>query len=129
MAEKTIPQKADRTKDLSAREPDRYLAPAVDIYETQDGLTVICDLPGISNEDIDVRVNENILTIKGKTVYKPRGDSIFSEFELFNYYRQFQIADDLDKEKINANMKHGVLTIQFPKVEKAKPKKIPVSVA
>ena len=128
MAEKTVPQKAHQTQDLSTRERERYLIPAVDIYETGDGLKVICDLPGVKKGDVDIKVDDDLLTIQGKTDYGFKGEKIFSEFELLSYYRQFQIGEALDRDKISADMKNGVLTVLLPKVEKAKPKKIQVNV-
>jgi len=128
MAEKTIPVKREVKKPVETREDSRYLVPAVDIYETVEGLNVLCDLPGVSKKGVDVDVDEGILTIKGKVEYKPPEDSLFSEFQLLNYYRQFQLGEQLDAEKIDANLKNGVLKIHLPKVEKAKPKKIEVNV-
>ena len=128
MAENTIPVKSEAKKPMETREESRYLVPPVDIYETKEGLNILCDLPGVAKEGLDVRVDNNVLTIKGKVDHKTPADPVYTEFELLNYYRQFQIGEELNTEKINANMKNGVLNIFMPKMEKAKPKKIEVKV-
>lgn len=111
----------------STRDEQYYMTPPVDIYEIEDGLTVIADLPGVRKEDIDIKVDNNLLTIDGKTSYQTQ-DSIVREFNLTDFYRQFQLSEEVDQENISAEMKNGVLTINLPRAEKAKPKKISVNV-
>ena len=132
MAEKTVPISSKERKTVSreeTRQEERYLSPPVDIYETSDGLTVVADLPGVEKADIDVRVDENILTIKGKSRHIAPGDPISAEYSLLNFFRQFQLGEGVDQEKILADLKQGVLTIELPKAEKVKHKKIKVSIA
>lgn len=131
MAEQTVPvtQQHDGGKLPATREETRYQIPPVDIFETNGGLTVMADLPGVEKDKIDVRVDQNILTIQGRTEPKPLGDSVYNEFALLDYFRQFQLNEAVDQSKITAEYKHGVLTIQLPKAEKAKPKQIAVNVA
>ena len=132
MAEKTVPVSSKERNPIpreETREEERYLSPPVDIYETSEGLTVVADLPGVDKADIDVRVDENILTIKGKSRHISPGDPISSEYSLLHFFRQFQLGEGVDQEKIFADLKHGVLSIQLPKAEKVKPKKIKVSIA
>jgi HSP20 family protein len=127
MTEKTIPVKSE--KDVATtREEERYLRPPVDIYETDDGLTVLCDMPGVNNENIDVNIDDNILTIQGRTEVESKGEPIYSEFNLANFFRQFELSEYVDQEKIAAELKNGVLTLHLPKAEKAKPKKVQIKV-
>ncbi len=112
----------------TTREEECYLSPAADIYETRDGLTVVVDLPGVEKDAASVSVNEGILTIKGAAKQTTPGNPIFTEFKLMNYFRQFQLTEEVDINKISADLKCGVLTIDLPRAEKAKPKKIPISV-
>lgn len=118
------PEQAPKT-----REESRYLTPPVDIYEEAEGLTVLADLPGATQSDVDVRVDNGLLTITGKVVHDTPGEKLQGEFELLNFYRQFELGEEVDVEKISASLKHGVLTVKLPKVEKAKPKQIHVMVA
>ncbi|HOJ34637.1 MAG TPA: Hsp20/alpha crystallin family protein [Candidatus Hydrogenedentes bacterium] len=124
----TVPVKAEKQVP-ETREETRTLTPPVDIFEIDDGLAVVVDLPGVDKSGVDIRVENNILTIKGTVDHKTAGDPVYKEFELLNYYRQFQLGEKVDQNKIHAEMKGGVLTIYLPKVEEAKPKKISVKVS
>lgn len=128
MKEQTMPAKTERQAP-ETRDEARTLAPPVDIFEIDEGLAVVVDLPGVDKSGVDIRVENNLLTIKGAAGHKTIGDSVYQEFELLNYYRQFQLGEKVDQNKIRAEMKNGVLTIYLPKVEEAKPKKIPVKVS
>ena len=134
MAEKTeksttnIEVSQGRGKTLATREENRYMVPPVDIYETDKALAVIVDLPGVSKDSVDIRVDQDILTIKGKVNYEPPKDLIRREFGLLDFFRQFQLSDEVDQEKISAESQNGVLKITLPKAEKAKPKQIKVKV-
>jgi HSP20 family protein len=107
---------------------ERYVAPPVDIYENENGLVVVADLPGVSKEDLDVGVENDILTIRGVSHDGLPGNAIYSEFELVHYFRQFELSDKVDQSRITAELKHGVLTLILPKAEAARLKKIEVSV-
>ncbi len=113
-------------KPLATRDETRYIAPPVDIYETDDALVVVADLPGVKSDEVDIRVEDNILTIKGKADYDPPANILRGEFNLQGYYRQFQLSDEVDQGKISAESKNGVLTIRLPKAEKSKPRQIKV---
>ena len=91
MAEKTVPVKRESGKPMGTREESRYLIPPVDIYETKAGLAILCDLPGVDKDGVDVKLDDDVLTIQGKLEHKVPGDMIASEFELLNYYRQFPV--------------------------------------
>ncbi|MBN1585918.1 MAG: Hsp20/alpha crystallin family protein [Candidatus Omnitrophica bacterium] len=122
-----LPQSVEK-KDLSTREDSRYVAPPVDIYENSDGLTIVADLPGVAKESVNVRVDNGILTLECPCSYEISENTVHHEFDLATFYRQFQLADEVDQERISADLKYGVLTIQLPKAEKTKPKKIEVKV-
>lgn len=113
-------------KSLATRDETRYMVPPVDIYETADALTVVADLPGVDKDGVDIRVEDNVLTIKGKAAYVPPSNISFGEFNLQGYYRQFQLNDEVDQNKISAESKAGVLTVRLPKAEKSKPRQIKV---
>jgi len=124
----TVPVKAEKQVP-ETREETRVLTPPVDIFEIDDGLVVVFDLPGVDKSAVDIRVENSILTIKGSVSHEAHGDPVYKEFELLSYYRQFQLGEKVDQNKIRAEMKGGVLTIYLPKVEEAKPKKISVKVS
>jgi HSP20 family molecular chaperone IbpA len=132
MAEKTVPHGQNENPVISreiTRNPEHYVTPVVDIFETSEGLTVVADLPGVERDGLEVKVDEGILTIEGKTHMEPKGTPVSREFEPVNFFRQFELPDMVDQEKIGAELKHGVLTVTLPKVEKEKPKKISIQIA
>jgi len=127
MTEKTVPVKTEKEVPAT-REEERYLKPPVDIYENELALVVVSDMPGVSHDNVDVGVDNNILTISGKVKHETCGDEIYREFSLLNFYRQFELSEEVDQDKISADLKNGVLTITLPKVEKPQPKKITIKV-
>lgn len=133
MAEKTVhdskvPARADKEQPVATREPTRYLTPAVDIYETDKGLSVVADMPGVAKDDLKIQVEEGILTIQGRTTLSRRTHPTSEEYKLYNYFRQFELSDDVEHENIRAELKNGVVTLNLPKAERAMPKRIDVKV-
>jgi HSP20 family molecular chaperone IbpA len=131
MAEKTVAMPENQemaTQPEGTRTRERYVSPPVDIYEMPDGLVVMADLPGITHEHLDIRVDNHILTIRAQAVHAQKAEPTYREYELVNYFRQFELSDKVDEAKIHADLKHGVLTLNLPKAEEAKPRKIAVAV-
>jgi HSP20 family protein len=132
MAEKTVATRSQQRTPPSreeTRSQEQYVTPPVDIYETAEGLVVKADLPGVARENLDVRVENNLLTIRGKSAHVAPGEPIYREYELVNFFRQFELNERVDQAKISADLKHGVLTLQLPKAEEVKPRKIDVKIA
>jgi HSP20 family molecular chaperone IbpA len=129
MAEQTVAARS-KEKALSnlegTRSQERHISPPVDIYETREGLVVKADLPGVAKEGLDVRVENNLLTIHGEAAHAAPGDPVYREYGLVNFFRQFELNDKVDQLKISAELKHGVLTLNLPKAEEAKPRKIEI---
>ncbi len=113
-----------------AKEPTRsfknHVTPAVDILETEGGLTLIADMPGVSREQLEIGVEKGILTLKGDVAGAEHED-LYREFTLVTYYRQFQLPDEVDPQKATAEVKNGVLTLYLPKAEAAKPRRIEIT--
>lgn len=131
MAERTIAARAQEKAPSNreeTRSQERYITPPVDIYETEDGLLVKADLPGVAKEGLDVRVENSLLTIRGKAAHAAPGDPVYQEYELVNFFRQFELNERVDQSKISAELKHGVLTLTLPKAEEVKPRQIEVKV-
>ncbi len=91
-------------------------------------MTVVADLPGVEQRALDVRVADGILTLQGRTTHTAPGTPIEREYELLNFYRQFELPEEVDADKIGAELKHGVLTLHLPKKERAKLRRIEVNV-
>lgn len=120
-----VPARTDEALPAT-REPERYMSPAVDIYETQDGLTVVADVPGVDQDGLDINVDDKILTIRGQNA-RPDGPAMVDEeFGMADYFRQFKLSDEVDLDKIKAKLEQGVLTLELPKAEHAKPRRIKV---
>ena len=130
MAERTVDvPNAGRIAGMEGtRSQERYVSPPVNIYETDQGLVLVADLPGVSTDNLDVRVKDDVLTIQGKTNHAAPGEITYREYELSNFFRQFELGEAVDQERIQAELKHGVLTLRLTKVEKPKPRKIEVRV-
>jgi HSP20 family protein len=106
-------------------------APAVDIYEGEHELVVKADLPDIKPEELDVRVENNILTIRGERKFEKKVDEknyLRVERAYGSFARSFSLANTVNTEAIKADYKDGVLTLSIPKREEAKPKQIKVNV-
>jgi HSP20 family molecular chaperone IbpA len=105
------------------------MAPPVDIYETREGLVVLADLPGVAQEALDVRVEQNVLTIRGQARHGAPAEAVYREYDLVNFFRQFALSEKVDQRQITAELKSGVLTLTLPKAEAAKPRQIAVHAA
>ena len=120
--EQATPVEVERTQ---AR---RVLTPGADVYENEDGLVVVADMPGVDEKSVDINVERNVLTIEGH-VGPEQLDSyqlVYREYEPGDYRRAFILSDEVDVARIEASVKQGVLRIVLPKAEAAKPRKIAV---
>jgi HSP20 family molecular chaperone IbpA len=119
-----------QTQAVEATRPrEHYMTPPVDIYETPESLVVIADLPGIDPTHLEVRVDNDILTLRGQSQYQMPGDQRYHEYTLVSFFRQFELSELIDQEGIGADLRHGVLTLTLPKAAKAQPRAITVNVA
>jgi len=132
MTKKEMEVKEKKTIDNTEGEPTKkgiYFTPPVDIFETEEAITLMADVPGASQEGLDIDLREGILTITAD-VPEPekKGDVVYKEYDVGGFTRRFQIGKEIDQEKITAELDSGVLTLNLPKAESLKPRKIPVSV-
>src|ERR1700723_35612 len=106
-------------------------APAVDIHENEHELVVKADLPGVEAKDLDIRVKDNILTIRGERRFEKKVNEdnyLRVERAYGSFSRSFSLANTVNAEAIKADYQNGVLTLTIPKREEAKPKQIRVNV-
>jgi len=129
MAEQTVVP-ADGTSTVTTREQtraeERYVAPPVDIYEEKDGLVVLADIPGADASGLDVKVDQGILTIEARTSYSPMANPLRREFELVNFFRQFQLPEKVAADQISAELTNGVLKLKLPWAPEVRPRRIQV---
>jgi HSP20 family protein len=97
----------------------RVYIPSVDIIEREDDILLIADMPGVDDKSLDITLEKDMLTIDGHSLR-------VSEYGIGDYHRVFTLSDEIDKEKINATVRHGVLRLTLPKAEAVRSRKIPV---
>jgi HSP20 family molecular chaperone IbpA len=120
--EAQAPEHAERTR---AR---RVFSPQVDILERKNDIVLTADMPGVSDKSVDINLEKNVLTIYGaveeEVAEKPR--PYYTEYGLGDYERVFTLSDEIDRDRIQATVKNGVLRVVLPKAEEAKSRKIVV---
>ncbi len=119
------------TRLVSEPPANRPWSPLVDIYETENDLVLKADLPDVELKDIDVRVENQTLTVAGERKFEQRQEGKGYhriERSYGNFVRSFAVPNTFDTEKISADYKNGVLTVMLPKKEAAKPRQVKVEV-
>ena len=123
-----VQQKREVEKKQESTVPSRAFVPVTDIFETDHALNVVLEMPGVAKENVDVSVENDVLTIEGRIDYsKYEGlRPVYTEYNVGHYVRSFQISSRVEQDAISAELKDGVMTLVLPKAEKAKPRKIKV---
>jgi HSP20 family protein len=124
-----VQQKREVENKQEATTPARVFLPQTDIFETDQALTLIIEMPGTDKDKVDVRVENDMLQIEGWINFS-RYDGLqplYTEYNIGNYARSFQLSSKIDQERISAELRDGVMTLVLPKSEQAKPRKITVS--
>ena len=106
----------------------RLFSPPADIYETNDTVVVVGDMPGVTPSTVDITLEKNVVTIRGTVhAHAPPGYTLsYAEYEASDYQSAFALSDEIDRDRISAKMTNGVLTLTLPK---AKPSKKKISIA
>ncbi len=109
--------------------PGIIFTPVVDIFENEQQITLVADMPGVAPEEVQIDLKDNVLTISGEVKpFKTAEESdVLSEFEIGRYYRQFTLSEVIDQKKIEARLEDGVLRLTLPKAEKAITRQITVT--
>jgi HSP20 family protein len=123
--------KAGATTAAEQTRPGPVYTPAVDIFENDDAITLLADMPGVKAEDLKIDLRESVLTLEARaTAPEQRGESdVLREYRAGTFVRQFMLAETIDQPRIEAKLIDGVLRLELPKVEKAKPRQITVKTA
>lgn len=105
-----------------------HFSPFVEIFESENVLRVAAELPGVPKENLDVSMDKGILSIRGESALglPDFAKQVYGEFEEGVFYRAFNLPEEYNSDKIEARLENGVLTIEIPKAEKAKRKKISI---
>lgn len=133
MTEKTMElekQEVATTEDTERTRDSRCFTPRSDIYELDDQLVIVADVPGVDEKSIEVTLEKNVLTINALVdPVIPQGYSLsLAEYEVGDYQRSFRLSDEIDRKHIQASVKDGVLRLYLPKAKEALMRKISVKV-
>jgi HSP20 family protein len=109
--------------------PGRHYTPVTDIYETDSGLIIVMEMPGVARENVNVDLQNDVLRIEGQIDFsKYKGmEPVYTEYDVGHYVRTFSLPSKIDREKIAAQLDDGVLTLTLPKVQEAQPRRISIS--
>ena len=127
--ELTTQQKQEVQTEEHTR-PGRTYVPHVDIFETDQALWLRADMPGVREDSIGINVDKNVLSIEGQFALDDYQDlsPVYTEYKVGNYQRRFSLSNVIDADKIHARLTDGVLELELPKAESAKPRRIAVQV-
>jgi HSP20 family molecular chaperone IbpA len=119
------------TKSSGSAERERPALPAVDIFEDAGGITVLADMPGVSKQGLDVKLDGDNLFIEGRVQLDVPSEmrALWAEVSVPRFRRTFTLSRELDAARIEANLKDGVLTLRVPKQAHAQPRRIEVTTA
>jgi HSP20 family protein len=124
-----VQQKREVEKHRESTMPARTFLPPTDIFENTDALTIVMEMPGVDKKDLDVNVEDGVLSVEGRLDFSKYASMqpVYTEYNVGHYRRSFTLSSKIDQERISAEIKDGVLTLVLPKAEEAKPRKILVS--
>ena len=126
-----VKDKHEVTAAAEPTRPGRVFTPDVDIFEQDDRLVLLADMPGVTAEALQLDLRDNQLTLSGAVEPEAQTateEELMGEYRSGHYYRQFHLSEVIDQERIEANLTDGVLRLTLPKVAEATPRKITVSV-
>jgi len=120
-----LPERADQAQHAQQA---TYFTPLVDVIETGDGFTFLADLPGVKADDVDVRYENNVLTIAGRVPPRqaPGTGYLWREYGVGHFYRSFTLNTPIHADGITAELRNGELKLYAPKAESAKVRKIEI---
>lgn len=124
-----VKEKQEAAVPAEQTRPGVVFSPNVDIFETDQQLTLLADLPGVTPDQLTIDLRDDILTISGNVQEHEGAEekALMVEYQTGQYYRQFTLSNVIDQSRIDAQLKDGVLRLSLPKVEKATPRTITVS--
>ncbi len=122
-------EKQEVTKAEETTIPARFFVPQTDIFEDEESLTIILEMPGVNKENVTADLENDVLRIEGKIDFSKYEDlePVYTEYNIGHYKRAFTLSNKIDQSKISADMENGVLKLILPKSEEVKPRKIAVN--
>jgi len=125
----TVQEKKELETNQEKTVPGRYYVPYTDIYETPTALVVIMEMPGVEKKSIDVKLEKNELTVEGQVDFDKYAGfkPVYTEYNVGHFSRSFRLSSMVNKDRIEAKIEDGVLTLTLPKAEEATARKIKVT--
>src|SRR5579862_1992837 len=126
--ELAVREKQELAQQEEKTVPGRYFVPAADIFETDDALTLLLEMPGVSKNNVDVQIENDVLRVEGKIDYSAYKDiePVYTEYNVGHYARAFTLSNKIDRDAITAQVENGVLTLTLPKSKDTLPRRITV---
>ncbi len=123
-----VKEKQEVSSPAEQTKPGLVFTPSVDIFENDKELVLLADMPGVKAGSLNIDLRDNTLTLDGEVepFEGKNEEDVLIEYEVGKYYRQFSLSEMIDQEKIDAQMRNGVLRLTLPKIEKAAPRTITV---
>lgn len=123
-----VKEKQEVTASAEQTQPGLVFTPSVDIFENDTAIVLLADVPGVKAGDLNIDLRDNTLTLEGGVEpFETSGEeAVLMEYEVGKYFRKFSLSEVIDQERIDAQLKDGVLRLTLPKVEKATPRSITV---
>jgi HSP20 family protein len=129
----TQKQEAELAEGAERTRASRVYIPQVDIFSADDSITILADMPGVAEKDIDIMLDKDVLTISGyvsDAVMAPEGYELArGEYGIGDYQRSFTLSDEIDRDHIEASLSNGLLRVTLPKAPEAQARKIEVKTA
>ena len=127
--ELAVREKQELARQEEKTIPGRYYMPATDIFETDEVLTLMLEMPGVEKDNVDVQIENDVLRVEGKidfSAYK-EVEPVYTEYNVGHYSRAFTLSNKIDREAITARVEDGVLTLTLPKSKETLPRRVQVN--
>ena len=127
--ELAVREKQELARQEEQTIPGRFYVPATDIFETDEALTLILEMPGVGKNSVDIQIENDVLRVEGKIDYSAYKDvePVYTEYNVGHYTRTFALSNKIDRDAITARVEDGVLTLTLPKSKDALPRRITVN--
>jgi len=127
--ELAVREKQELAKKEEKTIPGRYYVPATDIFETDDALTVILEMPGVEKKDVSIALEDDVLRVDGQIDFsKYHGmEPVYTEYNVGHYTRAFTLSGKIDRDGIAAQLDDGVLTLTLPKAKESVPRRVAIN--
>ena len=124
-----VQEKKEVVGKEEATVPVRYFLPNTDIFETEDALTVIMEVPGVAKDNVEVNVEDDVLRVEAKIDFANYDglEPLYTEYNVGHFARSFTLSNKLDQQQISAHLEDGVLTLVLKKAKEAQPRRIAIN--